>query len=235
MRLAGCFVPAPKIISSQHLSANSYFWVETAQGLNHSRKTRHVCKARRRARTVVRGLTLPADLAASLVAALAGNSPPHRQCSATRYALLLDPRSTTQRTAVDGCPLGVCCLLCGTGPQCELCLRTQDGAADGRPVRHEAPRCLAAALRCRLVRPSVRSSIRPFIRPCLSLPSSLPHSVPRSLRSSLRPSLRRLLARSLAPSLLLSSLLPSFLPHSVPLSGLSTGSTTAPPRLLSLS
>ena len=118
----------------------------------------------------------------------------------------------------------------GTGPQSELCLRTQDGAADGRPVRHEAPHCLAAALRCRLVRPSVRSSIRPFIRPCLSLPPSLPHSVPRSLPPSVHPSVRPSVAYSLARLLPPSFSPPSFLPSSLTPSPSLVYQRAAPPR-----
>ena len=120
--------------------------------------------------------------------------------------------------------------MCGTGPQSELCLPTQDGAADGRPVRHEAPRCLAAALRCRLVRPSVRSSIRPFIRPCLSLPSSLPHSAPRSLPPSVHPSVRPSVAYSLARLLPPSFSPPSFLPSSLTPSPSLVYQRAAPPR-----
>ena len=103
-----------------------------------------------------------------------------------------------------------------------------------------APSLTAALPRRRaalsLVRPS--PSVHPSVHPSLPLslpPDSLSPSLPPPSLNPPPPSLRRLLARSLAPSLLLSSLLPSFLPHSVPLSGLSTGSTTAPPRLLSLS
>ena len=202
MRLAGGFVPAPKIISSQHLSANSYFWVETAQGLNHSRKTRQVCKARRRARTVVRGLTLPADLAASLVAALAGNSTPTdnvvrqgMRCCSTR-----GQRPNAPRLMVARWGFVVCCVAQAPRVSCACARRTVQQTADRCAMKRRAaspPRCVAASSVRPSVRPSVRSSIRPFIRPCLSLPSSLPHSVPRSLPPSVHPSVRPSVAYSL--------------------------------------